>query len=70
MNLRKLPREKRNKLIGVVVGTLLILAAMYFLLIQNQNQSLVRLAQKKLEVEASQRRVLDAVHHASQERAR
>ena len=66
MNLRKLPREKRNKLIGVVVGTVLIVAAAYFLLIQHQHQNLVRLAQKKLEVQASQRRVLDAVHHASQ----
>ena len=66
MNFRKMPREKRNQLIGVIVGTLAIIAGTYFLLIQHQNQSLVRLAQRKVEVQASQGRVLDAIQHASQ----
>jgi hypothetical protein len=66
MNLTRLPREKRNQLIGVVVGTLAIIAGIYFLLIQHQNQSLIHLAQKKVEVQTSQRRILDTVHHASQ----
>ncbi|MGO8929924.1 MAG: hypothetical protein ACLQU3_23905 [Limisphaerales bacterium] len=66
MNLRKLPKEKRNNLVAVVVGTLLIVVGLYLLLIKPQNQKLDRLAQKKLEVQASQRRVLDAVRRASE----
>jgi hypothetical protein len=66
MNLTRLPREKRNQLIGVIVGTLAIIAGIYFLLIQHQNQSLIHLAQKKVEVQTNQRRILDMVHHASQ----
>ena len=66
MNLTKLPREKRNQLIGVVAGTLTIIAGIYFLLIQHQKQSLIHLAQKKVEVQTNQRRILDMVHHASQ----
>lgn len=66
MNLKKLPKDKRNKLVAVVAGTLLIVAGVYLLLIQPQNQNLVRLAQKKVELEASQRRILDAVRRASE----
>ena len=66
MNLRKLPKDKRNKLIAVVLGTVVIVAGTYFLLIQNQNENLVRLAQKKVEVQTNQRRVTDAVRHAGQ----
>jgi hypothetical protein len=66
MNLTRLPREKRNQLVFVVVGTLAIIAGIYFVLIQHQNQSLIHLAQKKVAVQASQRRVLDTVHRASQ----
>jgi len=66
MNLRKLPKEKRNQLVAVVAGTLVIVAGLYLLLIKPQNQKLDRLAQKKLEVQASQRRVLDAVRRASE----
>ena len=66
MNLRKLPREKRNKLVAVVAGALLVVAGMYLLLITPQNQNLDRLAQKKVEVKDSQRRILDAVRRASE----
>jgi Tfp pilus assembly protein PilO len=66
MNLNKLPKEKRNMLILVVVGTLLVVAGLYFLLIKHQNENLVRLAQRKVEVGASQRRVAEAIQHASE----
>ena len=66
MNFRKLPREKRNKLVAVVAGALLVVAGMYLLLIAPQNQNLDRLARKKVEVKNSQRRILDAVRRASE----
>ena len=66
MNLRKLPRDKRNKLFAVVLGTLVALAGLYFGLIQHQKQNLVRLAEKKVVVEAKHRQVLEAIKHAHQ----
>jgi len=63
-NLRKLPIEKRNKLILVAVATLLAVAGLYFLLIKHQNENLVRLANRKVEVQASQRRVLETIRRA------
>jgi len=64
MNLKKLPKEKLNKLILVVVGTLLAVGALYYFVICYQNQKLVRLANMKLEVQASQRRVLETIRRA------
>jgi hypothetical protein len=66
MNLRKLPQDKRNKLLGVVVGTLAVLAGLYLGLIKYQQQNLVHLAQKKVTVEVKHRQVLDAIKHAQQ----
>ena len=66
MNFRKLPREKRNQLVAVVLGTLVALAAMYVFLIQQQKQNLVHLKEKKVAVEARRRQVLDAIKHAQQ----
>ena len=66
MNLRKLPKEKRNALVLVVLGSLMLVAALYFLLIRHQNQELARLAQKKVDLQASQRRVLDAIHRTAE----
>jgi hypothetical protein len=66
MNLRKLPRDKRNMLIAVLAGTLVILAGLYFGLIKYQEQNLVHLAHKKVAVEAKHRQVLDAIKHAHQ----
>jgi Tfp pilus assembly protein PilO len=66
MNLRKLPKEKRDKLIMVVLGTLVLVAALYFLLINRQNRNLAQLAHKKTTLQASQRRVLDAIHRAGE----
>lgn len=64
MNLKKLPKEKLNKLILVVVGTLLAVGALYYFVICYQNQKLVRLANMKLNVQASQRRVLETIRRA------
>ena len=61
MNFRKLPKDKRDKLILVIVGAVLAVAGLYFFLISGQNQNLVRLAGKKAEAQASQRRVLEAI---------
>ena len=51
MNFRKLPKEKRNKLIAVVVGTLVAAGRAVLRLDQVPEQNLVRLAQKKVDVE-------------------
>jgi len=66
MNFRKLPKEKRNQLIAVVLGTLVVLAGLYFGLINYQEQNLQRLAEKKIAVEKRYRQVLDAVKNARQ----
>ena len=66
MNFKKLPRDKRNLLIAVGVGTLLAVAGLYFFLIEHQNQNLVHLAEKKVAAEASRRQVLDAIKRASE----
>jgi hypothetical protein len=65
MNLRKLPKEKRNKLIAVVLGTLVALAGLYFGLIEYQEQSLQGLAQKKAAVEKRRQQVQDAIKSAT-----
>ena len=38
MNLRKLPKDKRNKLFLVVLVTLMVIAGLYFSLIRRQQQ--------------------------------
>jgi Tfp pilus assembly protein PilO len=66
MNFRKLPKEKRNKLVAVVLGTVVALAGLYFGLIKYQEQNLERLAEKKVAVEKRRQQVLNAIKHASQ----
>jgi hypothetical protein len=66
MNFRKLPKEKRNLLIGVVVGTIAAVMGLYFLLITPQNENLVRLASKKVEVQANHRKVLEAIRRGGE----
>lgn len=66
MNFSKLPKEKRKHLVLVALAVLIAVVGLYFGLIQGQNESLARLAQKKSEVQATQRRVLDAVRRASE----
>jgi Tfp pilus assembly protein PilO len=66
MSFRKLPKEKRNLLMLVAVGTLLVIAALYCLVISRQNQDLARLAQKQISAKANQRRILDAIRRANE----
>ena len=47
MNFSKLPKEKRNQLVLVVLVTLIAVAGLYFGLIRRQNENLARLAEKK-----------------------
>ena len=64
MNFRKLPKDKRNKLILVVLGALITVSTFYCLLIRHQNENLVALANKKPNIQANLRRVLDAIRRA------
>lgn len=66
MSLKKMPKEQRDKLILVAVGTVLAVCALYYFVVQHQNASLTLLAKKKAEVEAQQHQVSDAVRHASE----
>ena len=65
MNFRTMPVEKRNKLLLVGVCTLLVVGAFYSLVISQQNQNLVHLAKRMLDVQASHQRVRDAIQRAS-----
>ncbi len=47
MNVRKLPKEKLNRLILVGLATLIAVAGLYFGLIRRQNEGLAGLAEKK-----------------------
>ena len=64
MNVQKLPKEKRNHLILVVVITLVAVSGLYFGLIRRQNESLTQLAQKKAAADAKLKTVLGAIHRA------
>ena len=44
--MNRLPKEKRDRLILIAVGTGVILAALYFLVISSQNQALAECAEK------------------------
>ena len=66
MNFRKLPKEKRQQLIAVVLGTLVALVGLYFGLIQYQERNLQYLAQKRVAGEKKCQQVLDVIKHASQ----
>lgn len=47
MNFRKLPKEKRNQLVLVVLVTLMTIAGLHFALIRHQNEKLAKLKQQK-----------------------
>jgi Tfp pilus assembly protein PilO len=66
MNLRKMPIEKRKKLVLVLVATLLVVAGLYFLLIKHQNENLLRLANRKVEVQGHRRRVLETIRRTAE----
>ncbi len=66
MNFRKLPKEKRQQLIAVVLGGLVALVGLYFGLIKHQERNLQYLAQKRVTVEKKCRQVMDTIKNASQ----
>ena len=61
MNLRKLPREKRNNLVLVALVTLGAVAGLYFGLIRRQHESLHQLGDKKAKAAQKLKVVLDAI---------
>ena len=69
MNLSKLPKEKLNRLILVILATLIAIAGLYFGLIRRQNESLVRLAQQKAAAAKKLQVIRDAIHRADQIKA-
>ena len=64
MNFRKLPKEKRNHLVLVILVTLIAVAGLYFLLIRAQHDSLVRLGNQKKEAANKLQVVVDSVKRA------
>ncbi len=66
MNFKKMPKEKRNMLVAVVVGTLLAVAGLYSFLIKHQRENLAHLAQRQVEIRDRQRQILEATQRASQ----
>jgi hypothetical protein len=65
MNFSKLPKEKRNQLILVVLVTLGTLSALGFGLIKFQNENLTRLAIRKATAESKLAQMEDAVKNTA-----
>jgi len=65
MNFSKLPKDKRNHFILVVVATIAALSGLGFGLVKYQYQNLERLAERKLEAKHSFERMEDAVKHST-----
>jgi hypothetical protein len=66
MNFRKLPKEKRNKLVLVAVLTLVAVAGLYFFLIRHQHENLASLAEQRAAAAKKLQVVLDAIRRADQ----
>jgi hypothetical protein len=66
MKFNKLPKEKRQQLILVVIGAVVLVSALGLGLIRYQYSHLARLAQNRTAAEAKLQQVLDAVRHADQ----
>jgi Tfp pilus assembly protein PilO len=64
MKFSKLPKEKKNHLVMVGVGTVAVLALLYFGLISSQNASLAKIAENKSQTEANLEKVVESVKHA------
>jgi Tfp pilus assembly protein PilO len=64
MNFSKLSKEKRNRLVLVVLATLIAGAGIYFGLISRQNQNLANLAQKKAAAAKKLQVVKNTIHQA------
>jgi hypothetical protein len=60
----KLPKEKMNQLILVGVGTVAVLAAIYFLLIQTQYRSLLQVRQQISEAQKKLQNIKDTIKHS------
>jgi len=69
MNFRKLPKDKRNRLVLVVLIALMAVTGLYFGLIRRQNDNLSRLAQQKAAANTRLKTVLDALNRADRIRA-
>jgi Tfp pilus assembly protein PilO len=66
MNFSKLPKEKRNHLVLVVLGALMAVAGLYICLIQHQNDNLSQLVRKKENAAKKLKLVLETVKRADQ----
>ena len=64
MNLTKLPKEKRNQLILVIMVAIMALCGLGFGLIRFQYGKLTRLAEQKVEAEQKLAKIHDAIKHA------
>jgi hypothetical protein len=64
MNLRKLPKEKRNLLVVVILAAVIAVAGLYFGLIRRQYESLGRLAQQKVAADRKLKAVVAAIHQS------
>jgi len=64
MNLRKLPKEKRNQLVLVVLVTLMAITGLYFALIRHQNDKLAKLKQQKTAAAQKLQLVRDTIQRA------
>ena len=64
MNLRKLPKEKRNRLVLVALATLITVAGLYFGLICRQKESLAHLTQNKADAAKKLQVVNDVARRA------
>jgi len=64
MNLRKLPKEKRNQLIGVVLVTIAVLGGLGFGLVRHQYDTLLSLADKRVIVEGKRDQMRVAIKNA------
>jgi len=64
--MNKLPKEKRNQLILAVLGTLLVMAALWFTLIRHQQDGLQRLRSQKADVESKLSRIRNTIQNSTQ----
>lgn len=64
MKFSKLPKEKRNQLVLVILGTLVVLAGLGYGLVRSQYQNLTSLADKKVEAGRKLQRMDEFIKHS------
>jgi len=64
MNFRKLPKEKRNQLVLVVLVSLIAIAGLYYSLIRYQDEGLAQLAEQRTKAATKLQVVLDSLQRA------